>query len=279
MELLSERQIIARIEDGEVFSALIEGHAFEIKIDRYVPVIGTAIHHGHRVCSSLAGNMLITDTERKFEEDPHTGDFIDTLPITIIVYDSRYYYDLNRDPANCIYDVAWGKKVWKRTLETSAVKKIKNLHSCYYRVMDSLVGQLEKKFSQAIIYDLHSYNYSRLGGNPPLFNIGTHFIDVPRYASLLSHLQNGLNAIRLSGLESRSVCDEVFRGSGYQAAFINRNHPESLCVPLEIKKIFMDEEGFERNAVIFSELKRQLDQVLAENGTRFKNDFVRKCDE
>jgi hypothetical protein len=50
-------------------------------------------------------------------------------------------------------------------------------------------------------------------------------------------------------------------------------------VPLEIKKIFMDEEGFERNAVIFSELKRQLDQVLAENGTRFKNDFVRKCDE
>lgn len=279
MQLLSEREIITRIEHGEVFSAQIDSHAFEIKIERYVPFIGTAIHHGHRVCCSMTDHMLITGAERQFEEDPYTGEFIDALPITIKVHDSRYYYDLNRNPADCIYDVAWGKKIWKRTLETTVIEKIKNLHSCYYRIVHSLVGQLEQRFSSAMIYDLHSYNYSRIEDKPPLFNIGTHFIDKPRYASLLGHLQNGLKTIRLSGVENRSVCDEVFRGGGYQAAFIKENHPNSLCIPLEIKKIFMDEQGFERDDVIFSELKCQLDQVLEENGTRFENEFAHPCRE
>lgn len=279
MQRLSEREIIARIEHGELFSAQIDTHAFEIKIERYVPFIGTAIHHGHRVCSSITDNMLVTGAERQFEEDPYTGDFIDTLPITITVHDSRYYYDLNRNPADCIYDVAWGKKIWKRTLDTAVVKKIKNLHSCYYRVVHSLVGQLEKRFSGAMIYDLHSYNYSRIEGNPPLFNIGTYFVDTSRYASLLNHLQNGLKAIRLSGVENSSLYDEVFRGRGYQAVFIKENHPNSLCIPLEIKKIFMDEEDFERDDEIFSQLKPQLGKVLEENGTRFENEFAQPCRE
>ncbi len=70
-----------------------------------------------------------------------------------------------------------------------------------------------------------------------------------------------------------------FRGRGCKATFISRNCPEGLCIPLEIKKIFMDEEGFEGNVGIFSELTRQLDQLLAENGARFENDFAPKGEE
>jgi hypothetical protein len=62
--VLSESDIINRIEHGEAFSAQIDSHAFEIKIDRYVPCICTAIHHGHRICSSLTDDLLVSEAER-----------------------------------------------------------------------------------------------------------------------------------------------------------------------------------------------------------------------
>ena len=81
--VLSESDIINRIERGEVFSAQIDRYAFEIKVHRYVPCICTAIHHGHQICASLTDDLLVSEAERQFEEDPYTGDFIDALPISI----------------------------------------------------------------------------------------------------------------------------------------------------------------------------------------------------
>jgi len=275
--VLSESDIINRIERGELFSAQIDSYAFEMKVDRYVPCICTAIHHGHQICSLLTDDLLVSEAERQFEEDSYTGDFIDALPISIKVNDSRYFYDLNRRLNDCVYQEAWGKKVWKRRLDPEEIDKIKDLHRCYYRILHSLVGQLEQRFSRVVLYDLHSYNYSRINGNPPLFNIGTHFINRPFFASIINHLQNGLDMIRLPGLESSAAFDEVFEGKGYQAAFMKENHPESLCIPLEIKKIFMNEQGFERDDTIFLELKFQLEQLLRENAARFERDFSHKC--
>lgn len=275
--VLSESDIINRIEHGEPFSAQIDSQAFEIKIDRYVPCICTALHHGHRICSSLTDDLLVTEAERQFEEDPFTGDFIDALPISIKVNDSRYFYDLNRCPSDCVYREAWGKKVWKRRFDPEEIEIIKDLHRCYYRILHSLVGQLEQRFSRSVLYDLHSYNYSRINGNPPLFNIGTHFINRPLFAPIINHLRNGLEMIRLPGLESSTAFDEVFDGKGYQAVFMKENHPDSLCIPLEIKKIFMNEQRFERDDTIFFELKRQLEQLLKENAARFERDFAHTC--
>jgi len=272
MQVLAESDIITRIDCGQTFSAQLDSHAFRLKIDRYVPAISTAMHNGHHVSRSLKDYLLISEAERQFEEDPYTGELIEAQPITIIVHDSRYCYDLNRKPEDSIYTEAWGKKVWKRPLEPAVIDRIKDLHGCYYRILHHLVGQIEKRFSSCVLYDIHSYNYSRLAGNPPLFNIGTHYIDPVRFRPIIDHLQNNLDRIRLPGLENRSVFDEVFQGRGYQAAFTKHYHPNSLCIPLEVKKIFMDEHYFGRKAGIFSELRRQMGQALMENAARFESE-------
>jgi N-formylglutamate amidohydrolase len=274
MQVLSEAQVISKIEAGEFFSARLDSQAFEIRIDNYRPLIGTAIHHGHRICSSLAERLQVTEVERQFEEDPYTGDLIATLPITLNVHDSRYYYDLNRHPDGCIYEKAWGKNVWKQPLDAEQIKKIKCLHDCYYRILHCLITTLERRFGCCILYDLHSYNYSRINGTAPLFNIGTHFINKAHYSTVLDHLLERLQRISIPGIENRAAFDQVFRGEGYQAAFMNEHHPLSLCLPLEIKKIFMNEHSFERNETVFIELKRQLQQVLTENGTFFEKTFA-----
>ncbi len=269
MQVLSEAQIISGIEAGELFSARLDSQAFEIRIDSYKPLIGTAIHHGHRISSSLAAQLQVTEADRQFEEDPYTGDLIDILPITMRVCDSRYYYDLNRHPDACIYQEAWGKIVWKQPLDAGQIEKIRNLHSCYYRILHCLVTALERRFGCCILYDLHSYNYSRINGTAPLFNIGTHFINKAHYSTVLDHLLKLLQQISIPGIENSAAFDQVFRGEGYQAAFMNEHHPLSLCIPLEIKKIFMNEQRFERNETVFAEVKRQLQRVLVENGTFF----------
>lgn len=271
MQILSEAEIIARISVGDSFSAQVDSGSFNIKIDHYEPIIGTAIHSGHRVVSPFSENLLVSENERRFEEDPFTGDFISSLPITLQVVDSRYFYDLNRHPQECIYDEAWGKRVWKRNLVSAEVRVIQEHHQRYYRILGHLMSELEKRFLRCIVYDVHSYNYARIAGRPPLFNIGTHYINRPLYKPILEALRSSLSAVELNGVESRCVFDGVFTGKGYQAAYLSEHHPDSLCIPLEIKKIFMNEQNFTCSKDIFSDLKGQLDQALKKSAELFRD--------
>ena len=66
---------------------------------------------------SMKSKCALSELQRWKEEDPLTGDFISSMPIKIIPNDSRYEYDLNRKPTECIYkDKAWGQVVWKKKL-------------------------------------------------------------------------------------------------------------------------------------------------------------------
>lgn len=271
MELLSEQSIIERIERGEVFKACVDTGAFVLTIKKYVPAVFTAIHDGHEVQPPVADKMLVTPKDRRFEEDPFTGDIVDTFSISLRVIHSRYYYDLNRPPQYCIYDEAWGKQVWKKPLSIEEQKSIRSHHRSYYRVLSALLGKLEKEFNHCAIYDLHSYNYTRLYGDPPLFNIGTHYINRNRYGPVLHHLVEQLNLIELHDFETRAVFDEVFDGMGYQAEFIHREHSKSLCMPLEIKKIFMDEKSFALNSSVADVLFASMIETLGRNAVYFTN--------
>ena len=273
MNVLSEREIIEKIERGEPFSARIATHAFDIKIDRYTPCMGTAIHDGHRIPRSYQGKLLISDNERRFEEDPYTGDLLDPIPITIVVNDSRYLYDLNRAPEKCIYSQAWGKQVWKNSLNEQERGELVDLHACYYRILDSLITRLETMHGRILIYDLHSFNYSRVKGDAPLFNIGTYSIH-DRYNSFLRNLRNGLESVALKGITTRCAFNEIFQGKGYQAAFVKKKHPNSLCVPLEIKKIFMSEHHFECYHDLYEPLKQQLRTIFLHSAEMFYQQFV-----
>ncbi len=270
MQTLSEKEIIHRIREQEPFSAVIDSGAFSIRIDRYVPVVSTAIHTGHNVRKQISKKLLLDESERKYEEDPYTGDMLSSFPIVLQGLDSRYQYDLNRPPEECIYEEVWGKKVWIQPLSPGEREDSLSSYNSYYRVLDVLLTVVEKMYSHCIVYDLHSYNYTRLEVDAPLFNIGTYYIDSVLYKPILDHLKRQLLAAELPDIENRVAFDEVFMGKGYQSFFIHENHRKSLCIPLEIKKVFMVEKSGEPYPLILDRLTENLKQALSSNAAYFQ---------
>jgi len=269
METMTERHIISRLRAGECFAAEIDTGSFQIVVRSYSPVVATAIHDGHRVVDDFAAKMAVSEAQRKFEEDPHTGALGETLDISITVRDSRYCGDLNRTEERCIYDEAWGLKVWREPLDDASRLRLLENHRTYYRVLDALLSELCSRYGTALLFDLHSYNYERLDGSPPLFNIGTHYIDMDRFGGEIDHLLDGLGAIELPDCENRAVLDEVFVGRGYQAEFVHQNYPDVLCVPLELKKVFMDARGFAIKKDIYEPLFAGTEKALAASAAFF----------
>lgn len=269
MEKISEQLIIDKIEKGELFEALVDTGAFTVKLEKDVPSIFTAIHDGHEVDPAVAEKMLVSPEDRMFEEDPFTGDIIDSCSISLRIHHSRYYYDVNRRPEGCIYSEAWGKQVWKQPLSAEEQQSIRSHHHRYYRVLGALLGRLEKKFGHCVVYDVHSYNYARINSDPPLFNVGTHYIDRRQYESVLEHLTGKLNRIELPGQKTRAVFDEVFTGMGYQAEYMHTEHPASLCIPLEVKKVFMTKNGLALDPLVADILFPALIDVLGCNALCF----------
>ncbi len=274
MQSLSEQDILLRIQNSETFEAVIDTGGFALKIDRYVPMVCTAIHDGHTLPEALRPKMLLSATERTYEEDPHTGEIISSFPITLIALDSRYAYDLNRVPIDCTYDTAWGKQVWKNALNRVEQQQLREYHASYYRILKGILNQLVQHFSGCIVYDLHSYNHIRVGTQAPLFNIGTHTIAGDFYQPLLDHLSQSLEAISLPGTTNRIAFDEVFQGKGYQAAFIKKHFTTIPCIALEIKKAFMDELSGQAYTPIIEALRNGITRALNLNSAFFNQTYL-----
>jgi N-formylglutamate amidohydrolase len=66
------------------------------------PVLGTAIHAGHRVRETLDAQLAISESQRLREEDPYTAAAIAALPTRIRVARSRFEVDLNRDEHHAV---------------------------------------------------------------------------------------------------------------------------------------------------------------------------------
>lgn len=276
MLTLSEKEILLHIRQQEPFTATVDTGAFSIKINRYVPAIHTAIHAGHTIPKQLAGRLLLNERERQYEEDPYTGDMLASFPIVLLGLDSRYLYDLNRPPGECIYEEAWGRKVWSRPLGSRERKESISLHNSYYNILHALLTVLEEKFSRCIIYDLHSFNYRRITTDTPLFNVGTHYIDQKTYQPVLNHLKKRLLDAEIPNIKNRAAYDEVFPGKGYQAFFIHEKHPQSLCIPLAIKKVYMDETSGVTYPLIIETVIETLKQALSYNASYFSRRFAGK---
>src|SRR5690606_24294835 len=173
MQKLSTEQIIKKIEAGEIFSAVSDDYAFTIKIDSYVHYACAAIHDGHQFRKELWGNCLHSEYDRWYEEDPMTKEIIKSHPIVISGLDSRFEYDLNREPEDAIYDDAWGKQLWNEPLSENMKAKSLKKHHNFYKVIYQLITTLNQKFGCCVVYDMHSYNRERWDREVPTWNLGT----------------------------------------------------------------------------------------------------------
>jgi len=267
---MSESACIKAIQATQQFHAIVD-EAFEIKIENYGFFICTAIHDGHQLCDELTGNCVLTSDERLFEEDPYTGELIASMPITMIGIDSRYEYDLNRAPDNCVYDEAWGKQVWLKPLSESQKRLSVDKHQAFYRVLGELIKTVEKIHGNCLVYDIHSYNYLRMQHNeiPPTFNIGTEQLDTQRWEQVIKHWSKSLAKIDLPNIDTRSAIDEVFFGRGYLATFVKSKYKNTLVLPTEVKKVFMSEETGEVYSLVLNDLKAAFKEVFLANALYF----------
>jgi N-formylglutamate amidohydrolase len=211
---------------------------------------GVAMHAGNRVRSSLNSNMAATEKERFREEDPYTDRFLKELPIQIIARDSRFEYDLNREPARAIYSYdreMWGIRVWRNKLSAEEKRPSLDKHQEFHDLMDVVVEYLLRQGTHSMLLDMHSFCYLREETTPwykdpgPEINIGSKVVDREVFGEVIEDFKHHLSGLTIDGHPIRVAENEVFAG-GYLARRLSKAHPNRLLVlAMEYKKIFMDE--------------------------------------
>ena len=269
MQNLSLDEIIANIKQGICFEASYNDDFF-IKIQEYTPYVCTAIHAGSRMRSDLKDLCLLSENERYYEEDPHTDTFIQSMPLTLIGNDSRYEYDLNRDESSCIYDEAWGKKVWKRELTADERNTSLEKHRNFYKVVRALVGKLEEMYGASVVYDIHSYNYKRHKVSY-LFNIGIENIDIKRYNPQISFWKKELMDIKVKKFSNDVSVNNIFYGRGYLLKFVKEEFNETLVLATEVKKVFMDELTGQPFPLVIQSIAKGLKNAIIKNSQHYIN--------
>ncbi len=259
---LSVDSIISKIESEIPFEAVSEDYSFTLKIKEYAPYICGAVHDGHQFRKSLWENCLHTEYDRWYEEDPCTKEMIQSHPIVIAGCDSRFEYDLNRAPDTAIYTDAWGKQLWKKPLAEEERSLSLEKHTNFYKVVHTLVHQIESKYGNAIVFDMHSYNWKRWDREVPTWNLGTANIDNNRYGELAESWSQRLGEMELpNGIKSTSKINDTFQGNGYFLKYITQNFENTLVLATEIAKVYCDEyEG-----ILYPEVVRSVEEQLKES--------------
>ncbi|MBT4918344.1 MAG: DUF1704 domain-containing protein [Nitrosomonadales bacterium] len=272
MNTMTITEIIKSIKSGKPFKATADDQSFSIKIDRYVPYICTAIHNGSNIRSGLSNKIALDDYERWYEEDPHTADFIASMPITLVGNDSRYEYELNRKEP--VYDEAWGKQVWKKPLSKKELKVSAQKHENYYKVTHALIEKLEDLFGASLVYDVHSYNHQRWDRDVPVFNIGVEKIDTKKYAKYINNWKEELEQIELTGITVKAELNDVFYGRGYNLEYITKNFNNTLVLATEISKIYCDEKTGEIYPQVIKNIQARFKKAILNNANLYVNDLT-----
>jgi DNA-binding transcriptional regulator YbjK len=269
MQRLSLSEIISKIANEETFEAVSQDYSFTIKIDEYVPYVCAAVHDGHQFRKDLWNNCLHTEYERWFEEDPCTKEFIKSHPIVIAGCDSRFEYDLNRDPENAVFETAWGKQLWETPLPEKQKEKSLAKHANFYKVVHALIKKLEEKFTAAIVYDIHSYNWVRWDREVPVINLGTTNIDNNRFETFVENWRSSLAQLELPRIEeTTSKVNDTFYGNGYFLKYITQNFKNTLVLATEFKKIYCDELTGVIYPEVVSAIEKQLRDKVKEHAEK-----------
>ena len=216
------------------------------------PLVAAAIHNGHAVRAELLEQFAVDDLARLREEDPHTGVWTSVAPTRIVGLRSRFEVDLNRPREAAVYlnpDDAWGMKVWKTRPTAQVIERSLALYDRFYRDVGSVLDELTGRFGRVVVFDLHSYNFRRLGPDAPLadprhnpeVNVGTRTMDRQRWAPIVDRFMEALRDFDYLGRRLDVRENAKFLG-GHFAGWIHETYPKSACaISVEFKKFFMDE--------------------------------------
>ncbi|MEM9000831.1 MAG: N-formylglutamate amidohydrolase [Bacteroidota bacterium] len=275
MHRLSIDAIVANINKGAVFEAVSEDYSFTLKIAAYVPYVCAAVHDGHQFRKSLWPYCLHTEYERWYEEDPCTKQMVRSHAIVIAGLDSRFEYDLNRDPDTAIYVDAWGKTLWKAPLPDGEKRKSLAKHEAFYRVVHALLQKLESIHKQVMVFDMHSYNWKRWHREVPTWNLGTANIDNGRFGKIVDMWREKLAAMVLPhGIRSTAKINDTFQGNGYFLKYITQNFDHTLVLATEIAKVYCDEADGTVYPEVVASVEDQLRNLVPLQVKEFERHFT-----
>lgn len=238
------------------------------------PLVATAIHDGHNVRESLQDRLNLSDQERLREEDPFTGELARQFDNYIIAKHSRFEVDLNRSPEKAVYKVpedAWGLHVWKGAIPKEEIEESMRRYHGFYDHVASKLSAIIDTYGYVIVYDIHSYNYRRVGpegpeANPkenPDIDVLTSGIKMEVWGSVLDKFKQVLKKYPYPD-GPLDVREEVrFDGklSHFMQWILNRFGEKAFVPSIEFKKIFMDEWTGQVDTDKLEHLKKALKQT------------------
>ncbi len=258
------------------FSGTTELGSVTFRFAGPAPYLGVAIHAGSRVRDDMLEIMHISEDDRYREEDPHTERFIKNLPIRITALDSRYEYDLNREPEKSVYSSVrgiWGVKVWKRKVNEQ--ERIISLakHREFHDLIDMITGYLLQEYNSVLLFDMHSYCYQREKQQEwfmdprPEINLGTEAVNRKLFGPLIDQFIHELSKLRIDGHPVRVAENEIFPGGYLSRRLSKAHHDRVLVLALEYKKLFMDEWAGslyqDKLALLVEDFERSVKQLLS----------------
>lgn len=216
------------------------------------PIVATAIHDGHDLRPEVREHMVLPETDRLREEDPHTGRWAEVSPTRLVARRSRFEVDLNRAREKAVYrrpEDCWGLEVWKGELPEGIVTRSLEEYDAFYAEAQRMIQKVIDAHGFAVILDLHTYNHRRegpqgpeadLAGNPEV-NIGTGTVDRNRWGDLVDRFMADLRAYDFGGRHLDVRENVKFRGANF-ARWVHDTFPGRACdIAIEFKKFFMDE--------------------------------------
>lgn len=276
MHRLSIAEIQAKIEAQDCFEAVAQDYSFTIKITEYTHFLCAAVHDGHQFRKELWENCLHTEYDRWYEEDPCTKQMVQTMPMVIAGCDSRFEYDLNRDPEHAIYEDAWGKKLWKEPLSDASKSKSLQKHHAFYLVVFAVLTQMKTLFGAAIVYDMHSYNWKRWKRPVPVINLGTSNIE-EKYNAFAKAWCSSLATIQLPhDIKTTAAINDTFQGNGYFLKNISQHFDQVLVLATEFSKIYCDEYDYIIYPEVVQSIEEQLKSRIIAHAQLFYKEYILK---
>jgi N-formylglutamate amidohydrolase len=215
-------------------------------------LVACAIHDGHEVRPEVAALLRLDADQRRYEEDPFTGEWTSIAPTRIIGRQSRFEVDLNRPREKAVYlrrEDAWGLEVWRAPPSADVVARSLAAYDDFYAHWRRLLERLVARHKRVVVFDLHSYNHRRQGPDTPPaepdlnpeINLGTRSLDRGRWSRVVDRFLAELESYDCLGRRLDARENVKFFG-GHLAQWTHANFPESVCVlAVEVKKTFMDE--------------------------------------
>lgn len=225
--------------------------AFSI-IEGEGPIVATAIHDGHALRDECSSCIALDAATRLREEDPHTGRIAAVAPTHVLVHRSRFEVDLNRPRNAAVYrcaEDAWGLEVWSTPPVDVLVEASLALYDEFYRALEAVLRERERRYGRFVVLDIHSYNHRRDGAEGPAadpaenpeINVGTGSLDRARWGGLVDRFCRELSAAAPQG-RPLDVRENVKFKGGELSKWVHRTFPTSgCCLAIEFKKTFMNE--------------------------------------